>query len=150
CGYAIVLFLLLLLLYASSFGDRAHSLQEFFFNNQARPSEVARFAGTFFVAFLAVQILVCFLLTPAFTAGAIAEEKERRRLDFLLATDLSSREIVLGKLAARLATMLVLLVTGLPVLSLLQMLGGVPPELLLAGFLATGATLLSLSAVSML
>jgi ABC-type transport system involved in multi-copper enzyme maturation permease subunit len=154
CGYVIVLFLLLFLVYASWFGSRARTADEFFFdiffNTQARHSEVARFAETFFAAFLGVQIVVCFLLTPAFTAGAIAEEKERRRLDFLLATDLSSREIVLGKLAARLTTMLALLITGLPVLSLMQLLGGVPPELLLAGFLATGATLLSLSALSML
>src|SRR5262249_11315723 len=35
-----------------------------------------------------------------------------------------------------------------PVLSLLQLLGGVDPQLLLAGFVATGVTMLSLAALS--
>jgi len=47
---------------------------------------------------------------------AIAEEKERKTLDFLLASDLRSREIVLGKLASRLAYLTLVLLTGLPLL----------------------------------
>src|SRR5262249_19035772 len=53
--------------------------------------------------------------------------------DFLLASDLSSREIVLGKLLARLAPPALLLLAGLPVLSLVQLLGGADPLLILGG-----------------
>src|SRR5262249_50724570 len=51
------------------------------------PNRVADAAATFFKTFLDVQLLVVILLTPAYTAGAIAEEKDRRTLEFLLATD---------------------------------------------------------------
>src|SRR5262245_39826726 len=89
-------------------------------------------------------------LTPAYTAGAIAEEKDRKTLEFLLATDLRDREIVLSKLAARLANLGLIVLTGLPILSLTQFLGGVDPNLVLAGFGFTALTLASLASFSIL
>src|SRR5207248_3597663 len=53
-------------------------------------------------------------------------------------------------LGARLAKLLLLLMTGLPVLSLLEFLGGVEPSLVLAGFVATCALLASLGSASIL
>src|SRR5207248_7583874 len=100
----------------------------------AKAAALARFAEACFSAFMVVQLLAVVLLTPAYTAGAIAEEKDRKRLEFLLATDLSSREIVLSKLTACLANLTLLVLAGLPVISLMQLLGGVEPRLLLAGF----------------
>lgn len=105
---------------------------------------MAEFAASFFYSFAAVQFALVVLLTPATTASAIAEEKERKTLEFLLATDLNNREIVLSKLAARLANLVLLVLAGLPILSCLQFLGGVDPNLLLAAFAATGLTMLSL------
>src|SRR5262249_39437353 len=84
------------------------------------------------------------------TASAICEEKERRTLEYLLATDLHNREIVLSKFLSRLANMALLVITGLPILSLIQFLGGVDPEMVLAAFAATGALMVSLAAVSIL
>jgi ABC-type transport system involved in multi-copper enzyme maturation permease subunit len=110
----------------------------------------ARLANTFFGAFFGVQLVVIGLMTPVMVAGAIAEEKERRTLEFVLATDLRSREIVLGKLAARLANLLLLLITGLPVLALLQFFGGVDPGELLAAFAVTLLTLLGAASLSIL
>jgi ABC-type transport system involved in multi-copper enzyme maturation permease subunit len=91
-----------------------------------------------------------FIITPLYTASAIAEQKERRTLDFLLITDLTDREIVLGLFGARLAKLLLLLMTGLPVLSLLEFLGGVDPVMVIAGFVATCMLLVSLASVSIL
>lgn len=113
-------------------------------------NELATFAESFFYVFLAVQSLAVVLLTPAYVAGAIAEEKERQTVDYLLATDLRNREIVLGKLVSRLGTMALLVLSGLPILSLMEMLGGIEPRLLLAAFAVTGLTMLSLAAVSIL
>src|SRR5205085_184618 len=109
----------------------------------------ADLAEGFFYTFLLVQFIVLTLLTPAYTAGAVAEEKERRTLDFLLATDLRNSEIILSKLLARLANLSMLLLTGLPIVGLLQFLGGIDPNLVFAGFAGTGLTMLSLAAVSM-
>jgi ABC-type transport system involved in multi-copper enzyme maturation permease subunit len=113
-------------------------------------TEAARFAEEFFYGFMAVQFATAALLTPALTAGAIAEEKERRTLEYLFTTDLHSHEIVLGKLLSRLAYLAMLILTGLPILSLLEFLGGVDPNLVLAGFAATAMTMLSLASLSLL
>src|SRR5437764_11554145 len=48
--------------------------------------ETARMAESYFSTFLIVQMLAVLVLTPAYVAGAVAEEKERRTLEFLLAT----------------------------------------------------------------
>src|SRR5712692_7037532 len=118
--------------------------------NQLLAKEMAKFAESFFIMFMEVQFVGIFLLTPAFAAGAIAEEKDRRTLEYLLATDLDDREIVLGKLTSRLLGLALLVLTGLPILSLIQFFGGVDPDLVLSGFAATGLTMLSLAGLSIL
>lgn len=115
-----------------------------------RASLLARFAESFFYTFMVVQFLTVVVLTPAYTAGAIAEEKDRKTLEFLLATDLANREIVLSKLFARLANLFLLVLAGLPILGALQFLGGVDPNLVLAGFAATALTAASLGGLSIL
>jgi hypothetical protein len=57
---------------------------------------------------------------------------------------------VLGKVAARLGLLMLFLLAGLPVISFAQLFGGIPPELLWAGFGATFVTVLSLAGVSIL
>jgi ABC-type transport system involved in multi-copper enzyme maturation permease subunit len=111
---------------------------------------MAQFAASFFFTFAIVQFLVLGLLTPVYTASAIAEEKDRKTLEFLLATDLGNREIVLSKLASRLCNLTLLALTGLPILSLMQFLGGVDPNLVLACFAATGITMASAGSLSIL
>lgn len=114
------------------------------------PAEMATFAEWFFYVYLVVQFLVVLLVTPAYTAGAISEEKERRTMEFLLATDLRNREIVLGKFTARVGNLLLLLLAGLPILSFIQLIGGIDPDLLLGGFAATALTLVELASLSIL
>jgi ABC-type transport system involved in multi-copper enzyme maturation permease subunit len=146
--YAVFLLLMLLVLFWSWFpySDLASLMRPV----SLRPADVAQFANSFFTWFMVTQFVVVLLVTPAYTSGAIADERERRTLGFLLATDLSNREIVLGMLGARLANLSLLIVAGLPVLSLLLFLGGVDPNLVLAGFLATLMTMASLGSLSML
>jgi ABC-type Na+ efflux pump permease subunit len=109
--------------------------------------QLAALAEWYFVVFLVVQLAAVYLLTPVVLAGSVAREKERRTLEFVLTTDLSGAEVLFGKLSAGLATLAVLLLAGLPVLSAVQMLGGVEPTLVWAGFAATGVTLLSQAAL---
>jgi ABC-type transport system involved in multi-copper enzyme maturation permease subunit len=120
------------------------------FGQELRARETAVLAETFFGTFMLVQLVLVILLTPAYVAGAIAEEKDRKTLEFLLATDLRNREIVLSKLLSRLANLTLLLLTGLPVLSILQLIGGVDPQLMLAGFAGIGLTMLGIASVSIL
>jgi len=109
---------------------------------------MSQFANTFFYTFLGVQFGVLVVLTPAYVAGTVADEKERKTLEFLLATDLKNREIIFGKLAARVTNLLMFVLAGLPVVAFMQLFGGIDPEQLLAGILATVITVLGISAVS--
>lgn len=106
--------------------------------------------NVFFFLFFFVQMALTLILTPAYTAGAIAAEKERQTLDALLATDLRNREIVLSILVSRLANLVLILLTGLPILSLMEFLGGLDPNLVLAMYAATGLTLASLGCFGIL
>src|SRR5260370_11649151 len=120
------------------------------FAGSVRANEMAKFTSSFFFTYLIVQCTLVILLTPAYTAGAISEEKERKTLEFILATDLHNREIVLSKLVSRLLNITMLVLTGLPILGFMQLLGGVDPILLVVGFAATGLTMLGLGGLSIL
>src|SRR5260370_10618060 len=156
CIYALALLFILYTVYLEYSASIQQLLQragyfiDFGERNQMLAKEMAKFAESFFIMFMEIQFVGIFLLTPAFAAGAIAEEKDRRTLEYLLATDLDAREIVLGKLTSRLLGLVLLVLTGLPILSLIQFFGGVDPDLVLSGFAATGLTMLSLAGLSIL
>ena len=96
------------------------------------------FAFSAFCGIAIGQELLVLALTPALVAGVIADEKKRKTLHYLLASQLTSAEIVVGKLLVRMLYVVVLLGVSLPVLSLLVLLGGIDPWLVV---LACGATL---------
>jgi ABC-type transport system involved in multi-copper enzyme maturation permease subunit len=110
---------------------------------------MAEFGREFAYACLWMQLLGAFLLTPILTAGAITEERGRRTLDFLLLTHLHDREIVVGKLVARVAHVALIILTGLPLLGLVQLFGGVDPNLVLAAFVGTLMLMISVGSVSL-
>jgi len=112
--------------------------------------KIAEFARDFSELFLIVQSVTALLLTPLVFAGAVSDEKEKRSLDFLLTTDLSAREIVLGKYAARLLTVTSVLFTGLPVLALTMLWGGVDLLLVATVFAATFLAVVSFGAICLL
>jgi ABC-type transport system involved in multi-copper enzyme maturation permease subunit len=147
--YVLVLLGVLTLLFNEQVGWGMENLWGDWRVSPTQMNKVLRFAGAFFERFMFVQFAVIVLLTPGVTAGAVAEEKERRTLDFLLTTQLRGHEIVLGKLFARLAYMVLLVFAGLPVLSLLFLLGGIPPLLIVGGFAVSLMTLLSIACLSM-
>lgn len=72
-----------------------------------------------------IEFAMFMLLVPAITAGSISGEKERRTLDLLLASRMSALSIVLGKLRASLNLVKTLVVSSLPVLSLVFIFGGI-------------------------
>ena len=110
--------------------------------------ELAQFGTEFFHVFVSIQYIVVVLLTPVYVGGAIAIEKERKTLEFLLATDLRNREILFGKLIVRVMWLLTFVLAGLPLLSLVQLFGGVDPDQLIASFVATVVTVIGLSSVA--
>jgi ABC-type transport system involved in multi-copper enzyme maturation permease subunit len=145
--YALVLLFVLFVVYTFWFGfDFGTGFEAVLEEHQLPANDQARFANSFFNTFLVVQFCVMMAMVPAFTAGAIAEEREKGTLDVLLTTELTSREIILGKLISRISNLVLLLLAGVPILALLQLMGGVDPALLLAAFVYTLLTMLSMGA----
>jgi ABC-type transport system involved in multi-copper enzyme maturation permease subunit len=105
-------------------------------------------AETFFVAFAVVQFLYLTYLTAAVIAPIVAEEREARRWDFLLATDLRAREILLGKAVGRLPLLLDPVLASLPILALLPLFGGVSPRLVVLVGVATLAMMVGVSGLA--
>ena len=141
CAYSLFLLLVLFWSWSLTFGRSAIG--------PAR-EQAGLIAMNYFMWFTLVQLIATFLLTPAYVAGAIAEEKERKTLEFLLATDLRNREIILSKFGSRLCNLTLFLLTGLPILSFLQFLGGVDPDLVLASFAIVGLSVVGLASLGIL
>ncbi len=111
--------------------------------NQARPPvfspirAMAQIGESFYIGVAGTQLALVMLAAPAVTAGAICLDRARGTLTHMLMTDLSSAEIVLGKLAARMVSVLCLLACTLPMMELLTLIGGVDPAALWGGFVVS-------------
>jgi ABC-type transport system involved in multi-copper enzyme maturation permease subunit len=100
-------------------------------------SNLAKVGESFFYAIAGTQLVLVLLAAPAYTAGAVCLDRARGTLAHVLVTDLSSAEVVLGKLGSRLLPVLGLVLAGLPLLALATLLGGIDPTALFGGFLVT-------------
>ncbi|MGE5560160.1 MAG: ABC transporter permease [Chloroflexota bacterium] len=78
-----------------------------------------------FVVLSLFQMLLVAFITPAFTVGSISGERERQTFDLLMCTRLTPWAIVFGKLFSGTAYSLLLLVAGLPALSIVFLFGGI-------------------------
>lgn len=141
--YALGLLIALALVYVNTMPP------DVWFGGYVRPGAEAQFASSFLTVFTLAQFAAVILLTPAAAANSLAEEKTHNTLIFLFTTQLTSREIVFGKLATRLLQVGSLVLTGLPVLAILQFLGGVDLPKVIASFVAVGITAMSLAAVGL-
>jgi ABC-type transport system involved in multi-copper enzyme maturation permease subunit len=113
------------------------------------PEELRRFAESAFIQFAGVQGFVLLCLIPALVAGVIADDYQRKTLHYLLASRLSSAEIVLGKLGARLLHVGSFVALGLPVVSLLSLYGGLNPEYVVLCYAGTSTTIFFAAGLSM-
>jgi ABC-type Na+ efflux pump permease subunit len=86
---------------------------------------LAALGEQFFYALAGIQLSLVILASPAAAAGSICTDRARGTLEHMMVTDLSDVEIVLGKLAARLAPIGGMIVCGVPVAALGTLLGGV-------------------------
>src|SRR5262249_44573047 len=98
---------------------------------------LAQLGEGFFYAIAFVQLSLVLLAAPAATAGAISLDRARGTLAHMMMTDMSSSEIVLGKLAARLVPVYGLMLCAVPVVAIGMLLGGVIPEAMLGVFLVS-------------
>jgi ABC-type transport system involved in multi-copper enzyme maturation permease subunit len=93
-------------------------------------------------------ILVCFI-APAFTAGQISLEREKQTLDLLISTPMRPGAIVVGKLAAALAFVVLLIVAAVPITAIVLMYGGASVDDIVRQQLVLLATALALGAIGL-
>ena len=105
-------------------------------------------SGVAWYSFLWIVLFHFGLVPYRPAAESIAGEKDRRTLDFLLGTRLSSAEIILGKLAACLMQFAMYAAAGVPVLLLLHVLGGVDILVIALAYAALLCLAFFLSALS--
>jgi len=87
--------------------------------------EFARLGNLIFQMIAFLQLLLILFFTLLFSAGSIAQEKDRGTLILLLMTELKDRELVSGKIQSSLLMVYVLLAASIPVCVFLYMLGGI-------------------------
>ena len=78
-----------------------------------------------YLALLIAQFSLIILIAPAMTSASVAGERERQTLDLLLVTNTGSFRIVIGKVMESFAVLALLIVCGMPVMSLCMLTGGV-------------------------
>jgi len=122
-GIVITLYLTILSLIVWTLYEGVTRVEQSF--SGPEPEQIAGLGRSVFQTLLfCVLLLVCFIV-PGQTAGAIAGERERQTLVPLQVTLLRSRSILIGKLLASLAFVLLLIVATLPLVGVAFILGGV-------------------------
>jgi ABC-2 type transport system permease protein len=97
-----------------------------------------------FAALLMLETLQVAFLAPSATAGAISLEREKRTLELLVATPISSIAIVLGKLLSALVYVWLLIAASIPLTAAVFVYGGVAPDDVLRGYIVLIVTALGL------
>ncbi|MBX5437315.1 MAG: ABC transporter permease [Alicyclobacillaceae bacterium] len=101
-----------------------------------------------FVALSWLQMTVAAFLTPAFAAGSVSGERERRTLPVLLTTPLSPFSILAGKILSSSALLALLLMVTLPLYSLVFLFGGAVPQEVVSVFAFQLFTIVLIAALS--
>ena len=130
-GYALRAFLLLALLVAlwvAWFTLRQR------YQNWQNPPDMNRYMVELgeqsYYGVAGVLLTLVLLVAPAATAGAVCLDRERGWLAHMFVTELSDAEIVLGKLVARFASVVALVIAVVPLLAISTLMGGIIPEAL--------------------
>lgn len=112
-------------------------------------AQSAQIGQTLFAALLILLMLIIVVLTPAFTAGAVSEEREKQTFELLAATPLSGTAIVVGKLLSALVYLFLLILASIPLMSLVFTFGGVAVDDVVRAYLLLIATALGLGALGL-
>ncbi len=107
------------------------------------------YMGSLMFELLAMLLLGAVLVVvPTVAALAIVGERERLTLELLQVSQLSARQVVLGKLGSSLAYLLLLVVAVAPVLTLPLLIGGVTLADILVAFAMIALTAVMVGSVS--
>jgi ABC-type transport system involved in multi-copper enzyme maturation permease subunit len=115
-----------------------------------RIQELQQLAPVIAVSLFWAQFVLMVLIAPILTAGAVCDEKRGRTLAALMTTPLTSGQIILGKLSARMVQLVILALCVTPVLLAIRIFGGLDASLVVASTLATISTALLAASLAIL
>jgi hypothetical protein len=117
-----------------------------------RQEQIARtvYASGYVSTLLHQQLILIAFLTPALAAAALGYEKQNNTLMALFGTDLTDREVVLGKLLGRLAVLGLVLLTALPLVVIMATIGDVSVLRILMALAQAAALIMALAGIAML
>jgi ABC-2 type transport system permease protein len=95
---------------------------------------------TLFISLALLEMMMVLILTPAVTAGAISSEHEKLTYEMLLTTPLSPPRILWGKLVSALSYIFLLILSAIPLASLVFIYGGVSLRDMLKAFIVVLVT----------
>ncbi|MCS7190918.1 MAG: ABC transporter permease [Fimbriimonadales bacterium] len=117
--------------------------------NLRNPFEMQTALMGFYRVVTGTLIALIVLIAPALTANAITLERERKTMDLLLATPLTARHLLTGKLVASFAFIVLLLALTLPVSAVSVLLGGISFADLLKAYLIIASSALVLCGIAL-
>jgi ABC-type transport system involved in multi-copper enzyme maturation permease subunit len=115
--------------------------------NSYNGGQAANYGQGLFLYLVLFQMVLLGFITPALTAGAISNERERQTIDLLFVTKLPSFAILWGKLLASMSFVLLLLLLSVPIFSLVFLFGGIELDQVAAAFLVTAISALTLGII---
>lgn len=87
--------------------------------------QLAERGKEFFFLLFGLQLMLLLVTAPALTCGSLSSERERHSLDMVLASRITSGQLVSGKLGFAAYCLILLLSSALPLASICFFLGGV-------------------------
>jgi len=114
------------------------------------PKVWPEFGKTLWTWFLIAQLGLLVLISPGITAGAISTEREKGTLEAIFLTPLSTLTLAVGKFFGAIGQLLVVVLSGLPVIATVFSFGGVSPLEIALGYLVILGTGLLCAALGFL
>lgn len=121
-------------MWSTMFRSRDEATQDGAF--EITPSVVVQLIQTIYQSSNFIVAVGLILLCPVLTAGCVAGDRERKIWYDLANSPLSGWSIVLGKMVARLATIVAWILVVLPIWAILGLLGGLDPRQVVTSFTA--------------
>lgn len=112
-AYNLLLSVVALFIFFVCFDSRFHTTLEY--------SDIL----TVYMSVACIEFGLIFFIVPVLTSSAIAGERERQTLEILLTTTLKPMQIVIGKLESSISMVLLLVISSIPVVSIVFSIGGI-------------------------
>ncbi len=118
-------------------------------NRVSGSSATGELGRVLFGGVVGIELLLIIFIAPAFTAGAITGERERKTYDLLQTTLLPGPSFVIGKLESALSYIFLLLLAAVPLQSIAFLFGGVSETELVLAFVILAVTAITLGTVGL-